>query len=240
MIFWFRLTNPSKLVGICLLIGDSFDLFVGFTSMAEFADSDSPVVYVVDDDHDVRDGLKSFLDSVGFRSQTFASTSEFLQSKHGDEVSCLVLDVRLPGLSGLDLQAELAQAHVVTPIIFITGYGDIPMSVKAMKGGAVDFLTKPVREQELLVAVRHALTLDRARRAEIEKSRDLRTRHDTLTPREREIMGLICAGLKSRNVAVKMGISTTTVKVHRHNLMKKLGATSFVELVRMADRLKVR
>jgi RNA polymerase sigma factor (sigma-70 family) len=200
---------------------------------------DSPVVYVVDDDPDVLGGLKTLLESVGLRSQTFASTSEFLQSKRGDEVSCLILDVRLPGLSGLDFQAELAQAQIVTPIIFITGHGDIPMSVKAMKAGAVEFLTKPVREQDLLDAVRLALTRDSARREETEKVRDLQTRQEALSPREREIMALVCTGLMNKQVAAKMGVSEVTVKVHRHNLMKKLGAKSLAELVRMADRLKV-
>jgi RNA polymerase sigma factor (sigma-70 family) len=196
-----------------------------------------PIVYVLDDDQDVREGLKALLESVGLRCQVFESTADFLQSKQVDGVSCLILDVRLPGLSGLDFQAELSQAQVVTPIIFITGHGDIPMTVKAMKAGAVEFLTKPVREQDLLDAVRVALNRDRARRNESDKLRDLRTRYATLSPREREIMVLVCSGLMNKQVAAKMGVSEVTVKVHRHNLMKKLGAKSLAELVRMADSL---
>src|SRR4051812_4988469 len=166
-----------------------------------------PIVYVVDDDEDVREGLKALLESVGLKCQIFESTADFLRSKRVDGMSCLILDVRLPGLSGLDFQAELAQAQIVTPIIFITGHGDIPMSVKAMKAGAVEFLTKPVREQDLLDAVRLALTRDSARRAETEKVRDLRARHEGLSPREREIMALVCTGLMNKQVAAKMGVS---------------------------------
>jgi FixJ family two-component response regulator len=198
----------------------------------------TPIVYVVDDDRDVREGLKSLLESVGLKTQTFESAAEFLRSKRVDDVSCLILDVRMPGLSGLDFQAELSQAQMVTPIIFITGHGDIPMSVKAMKAGAVEFLTKPVREQDLLDAVRVALGRDRARRGENERLRDLRVRHESLSPRERQIMELVCSGLMNKQVAAKMGVSEVTVKVHRHNLMKKLGAKSLAELVRMADSLK--
>jgi FixJ family two-component response regulator len=199
---------------------------------------DKPIVYVLDDDRDVREGLKALFESVGLRCQIFESTAEFLRSKRVDGVSCLILDVRLPGLSGLDFQAELSQAQVATPIIFITGHGDIPMTVKAMKAGAVEFLTKPVREQDLLDAVRVALNRDSARRSESDKLHDLRTRYATLGPREREIMALVCSGLMNKQVGAKMGVSEVTVKVHRHNLMKKLGAKSLAELVRMADRLK--
>ena len=195
----------------------------------------APIVNVVDDDQDVREGLKALFESVGLRCHIFESTVEFLRSKRVDDVSCLILDVRLPGLSGLDFQAELSQAQIVTPIIFITGHGDIPMTVKAMKAGAVEFLTKPVREQDLLDAVRVALNRDSVRRREGEKLRDLRTRHAALSPREREIMALVCSGLMNKQVAAKMGVSEVTVKVHRHNLMKKLGAKSLAELVRMAD-----
>jgi len=198
----------------------------------------TPIVYVVDDDRDVREGLKSLFESVGLRSQTFESTAEFLRSKRVDDSSCLILDVRLPGLSGLDFQAELLQAKNVTPIIFITGHGDIPMSVKAMKAGAIEFLTKPVREQDLLDAVRLALGRDRTKREESERLRDLRARYEALSPREREIMTLVCSGLMNKQVAAKIGVSEVTVKVHRHNLMKKLGAKSLAELVRMADSVK--
>jgi len=197
----------------------------------------SPTVYVVEDDPDVRDGLKDLFESVGLRSQTFDSTADFQRAKRPDDVSCLILDVRLPGLSGLDFQAELAEAKIVMPIIFITGHGDIPMSVKAMKAGAVEFLTKPVREQELLDAVHIALNHDSNRRGENEKLRDLRARHECLSPRENEIMTLVCSGLMNKQVAAKVGVSEVTVKVHRHNLMKKLGARSLAELVRIADRL---
>ena len=195
----------------------------------------SPVVFVVDDDRDVREGLKTLLESVGLRAQVLASTTEFLQSKRVEDVSCLILDVRLPGLSGLEFQGELSQAQFGTPIIFISGHGDIPMTVKAMKAGAVEFLTKPVREQDLLDAVRVALNRDSARRRENDTLRELRTRYATLSPREREVMALVCTGLISKQVAAKIGISEVTVKVHRHNLMKKLGAKSTAELVRMAD-----
>ena len=197
-----------------------------------------PTVYVVDDDQDVREGLKALIESVGLRCQIFESTAEFLRNKRVDDVSCLILDVRLPGLSGLEFQAELSQAQIVTPIIFISGHGDIPMTVKAMKAGAVEFLTKPVREQDLLDAVRVALNRDSARRRENDTLRDLRTRYATLSPREREVIALVCSGLMNKQAAAKIGVSEITVKVHRHNLMKKLGAKSLAELVRMADSLK--
>jgi len=198
----------------------------------------SPVVFVVDDDRDVREGLKTLLESVGLRAQVFASTTEFLQSKRVEDVSCLILDVRLPGLSGLDFQSELSREQIAIPIIFITGYGDIPMTVKAMKAGAVEFLTKPVREQDLLDAVRVALNRDRTRRADNERLRDFRARYEALSPREREIMTLVCTGLMNKQVAAKMGVSEVTVKVHRHNLMKKMGAKSLAALVRIADSVK--
>jgi FixJ family two-component response regulator len=197
-----------------------------------------PTVYVVDDDQDVREGLKALIESVGLRCQIFDSPADFLRSNRIDDVNCLILDVRLPGLSGLEFQAELSQAQFGTPIIFISGHGDIPMTVKAMKAGAVEFLTKPVREQDLLDAVRVALNRDSARRRENDRLRDLRTRYATLSPREREIMALVCSGLMNKEAAAKMGVSEVTVKVHRHNLMKKLGAKSLAELVRMADSLK--
>jgi len=198
----------------------------------------SPVVFVVDDDRDVREGLKTLLESVGLRAQVFASTTEFLQSKRVEDVSCLILDVRLPGLSGLDFQSELSREQIAIPIIFITGYGDIPMTVKAMKAGAVEFLTKPVREQDLLDAVRVALNRDRTRRADNERLRDFRARYEALSPREREIMTLVCTGLMNKQVAAKMGVSEVTVKVHRHNLMKKMGVKSLAALVRIADSVK--
>jgi FixJ family two-component response regulator len=200
---------------------------------------DDPIIYVVDDSIDVREGLKAVLESVGLKSDTFGSTTEFLKRRRVDRVSCLILDVRLPGLSGLDFQAELAKAEVDTPIIFITGYGDIPMSVKAIKAGAVEFLTKPVRDQDLLDAVRVALDLDRARRTQDTKNVDFRARYMALTPREQQIMKLVCAGLMNKQTAAEIGVSEITVKVHRHNLMRKLGAKSLPDLVRLADILGV-
>jgi FixJ family two-component response regulator len=200
---------------------------------------DDPVIYVVDDSVDVREGLRALLESVGLKSEAFGSTAEFLKRRRSDRVSCLILDVRLPGLSGLDFQRELAKGEVETPIIFITGYGDIPMTVKAIKAGAVEFLTKPVRDQDLLDAVRVALDLDRARRTQDTKSCDVRARYMALTPREQQVMKLVCAGLMNKQTAAEIGVSEITVKVHRHNLMKKLGAKSLPELVRLADMLGV-
>jgi FixJ family two-component response regulator len=197
------------------------------------------IVYVVDDDADVRRGLKDLLESVGLRSKAFDSTTQFLQGNLLDEVSCLILDVRLPGLSGLDFQAELAAAKINIPIIFITGHGDIPMTVKAMKRGAVEFPAKPIREQHLLDAVRIALERDRERRQQQIKTSDLRARFDALSAREQEVMTLVTAGLMNKQTAGKIGISAVTVKVHRHNVMKKLGAKSLADLVRIADILKI-
>jgi FixJ family two-component response regulator len=198
---------------------------------------DNPIVLVIDDDPDVREGLKALFESVNLQSRTYKSTPEFLRSKLPDQVSCLILDVRLPGLSGLDFQAELAKVNVNIPIIFITGFGDIPMSVKAMKAGAVEFLTKPIREQDLLDAVRAAIDRDRTRRKSEGKIQDLRTRFHALSAREQEVMSLVASGLMNKQVAAEIGIVEVTVKVHRHNIMKKLGAKSLADLVRMADAL---
>lgn len=198
-----------------------------------------PIIYIVDDDADVREGLQSLFQSVGLRSEVFASTEAFLQRKPADEVSCLVLDVRLPGLSGLDFQAELAKEQIGIPIVFMTGHGDIPMSVKAMKAGAVEFLTKPFREQDLLDAVRVALNRDRARREHETSMQDLRRRYNSLSPRERQVIAVVVAGLMNKQAAAEIGVSEVTLKVHRHNIMKKLGARSLAELVRMADSLGV-
>jgi FixJ family two-component response regulator len=198
---------------------------------------DNPIVLVIDDDPDVREGLKALFQSVNLESRTYKSTPEFLRSKLPDQVSCLILDVRLPGLSGLDFQAELAKVNVNIPIIFITGFGDIPMSVKAMKAGAVEFLTKPIREQDLLDAVRAAIDRDRTRRKSEGKIQDLRTRFHALSAREQEVMSLVASGLMNKQVAAEIGIVEVTVKVHRHNIMKKLGAKSLADLVRMADAL---
>ena len=197
----------------------------------------SPIVFVVDDDADVRDGLKELVESVGLRVETFASTMQFLRYELLEAPSCLILDVRLPGVSGLDLQTQLTTAQIGIPIIFITGHGDVPMTVKAMKGGAVEFLTKPLREQSLLDAVQVALERDRVRR-EVEKTaHDLRARYDSLSPREKEVMALVTAGLMNKQAAGQIGLSEVSVKVHRHNVMKKLGARSLADLVRFADTL---
>jgi RNA polymerase sigma factor (sigma-70 family) len=199
----------------------------------------APIVYIVDDDADVRDGLKALFESVGLRCEVFSSAMQFLTRKAPDEVSCLVLDVRLPGLSGLDIQEALVAAQISIPVVFITGYGDIPMTVKAMKAGAVEFLTKPLREQDLLDAVRAALQRDDSRRKREDEERDLRTRFDRLSAREREIVALVTAGLMNKQAAAKLGVSEVTVKVHRHNAMQKLGARSVADLVRIADALGV-
>jgi len=197
-------------------------------------DDDSPVVLVIDDDPDVREGLRALFESVNLRSRSFQSAQEFLRSEIPDQTSCLILDVRLPGLSGLELQTEM---ETDIPIIFVTGHGDIPMSVRAMKAGAVEFLTKPIREQDLLDAVRIALDRDRKRRERRKRTYDLRTRFDTLSTRELQVMTLVTAGLMNKKVAAEIGISEVTVKVHRHNLMQKLEAKSLAELVKMADTL---
>ncbi|MFZ0987590.1 MAG: response regulator [Xanthobacteraceae bacterium] len=197
------------------------------------------VVCVVDDDADIRDGLKLLLESVGITCIAFSSTREFLESEQIGNASCLILDVRLPGSGGLDLQAELTRAQISTPIIFITAHGDIPMSVRAIKAGAIEFLTKPFREQDLLDAVRAALERDRMQRTQDQDLHDLQTRFETLTDRERKVMTFVIAGLLNKQTAAQMGISEVTVKVHRHRLMNKLGAKSLPDLVRMAEILRV-
>ena len=199
---------------------------------------DKPIVFVVDDDADVREGLMALLQSVGLGCEVFDSTQDFLEEALPTNVSCLVLDVRLPGASGLDFQAELAKARVDIPIIFMTGHGDIPMSVKAMKAGAVEFLTKPLREQDLLDAIHVALERDRVRREQGDKLRELRIRFDSLSDRERDVLSRVTVGMLNKQVAAEMQLSEVTVKVHRHNLMKKLGAKSVPDLVRMADLIK--
>ena len=199
-----------------------------------------PIVVVVDDDASLRDALSSLLRSVGLQVEVFGSTADFLKGRLPDAVSCLVLDIRLPGVSGLDFQAQLANAGIHLPIIFITGHGDIPMTVRAMKAGAVEFLTKPFRDQDLLDAVQTALERDRSRRAENKAVHDLKTRFESLTPREQEVIGLVTAGLMNKQIAAKLGVSEITVKVHRSNVMKKMGARSLADLVRMADALGIR
>jgi FixJ family two-component response regulator len=199
-----------------------------------------PIVFVIDDDESIREALKSLLRSVGLRVELFGAASEFLKSKLPDAPSCLVLDVRLPGVSGLDFQTELAKANVHIPIIFITGHGDIPMTVRAMKAGAVEFLTKPFRDQELLDSVGIALERDRARREQDSTVHDVKTHFESLTPREQEVMGFVTAGLMNKQIAAKLGVSEITVKVHRGNVMRKMGARSLADLVRMADILGIR
>jgi FixJ family two-component response regulator len=198
------------------------------------------VVCVVDDDLDVREGLSGLLRSVGLEVALFASTAEFLDKKPAVAAACLIVDIRLPGLSGLDFQAELARRNLHVPIIFITGHGDIPMSVKAMKAGAAEFFTKPFREQDLLDAVRVAVARDSDRRREEYRLSDLSSRLKTLSQREREVVALVTLGRMNKQVAAEIGVSEITVKVHRHNAMKKLGARSLAELVRIADLLNIR
>jgi FixJ family two-component response regulator len=202
--------------------------------------SETPIVYVIDDDKHVREGLSNLFRSVGLRVETFGTAHEYLRHKAGNAASCLVLDVRLPGVSGLDFQDQLAKADRNIPIIFITGHGDIPMTVKAMKAGAVEFLTKPFREQELLDAVRVALDRDRTRREQDQTVADLRARFESLSPREQEVAALVTSGLMNKQSAARIGVSEITVKVHRHNVMRKMGAKSLADLVRMADILQIR
>jgi FixJ family two-component response regulator len=197
------------------------------------------IVFVVDDDASMRDALKSLIRSVGLKVEAFGSPREFLQGKPPDAPSCLVLDVRLPGESGLDLQRELAEANVHIPIIFITGHGDIPMSVRAMKAGAVEFLPKPFRDQDLLDAIRVALERDRDRRQHQAETAALQGRFESLTPREREVLPLVVSGLLNKQVAAELGTTEATVKVHRSQLMRKMGADSLPDLVRMAEKIGI-
>jgi len=190
-------------------------------------------VFVVDDDADVRDALQALFQSVDLHSRAFGSSSEFLQATRPGGPCCLVLDIRLPETSGLDLQTELAKAEKNIPIVFITAHGDIPMAVKAIRAGAIDFLAKPFREQDLLDAVRLALDHSRARRLADEKLGNIEQGYNSLTRREQEVMGLVCAGLMNKQIASHIGVTEITVKVHRHNIMKKIGARSLPELVRM-------
>jgi len=198
------------------------------------------VVYVIDDDVGMREALKSLLGSVGLRVEVFGAASEFLGKKLPDAAVCLVVDVRLPGLSGLDFQVELTKANIDAPIIFITGHGDIAMTVKAMKAGAVEFLAKPFRDQDLLDAVKLALEKDKARRHSRKMTAGIRSLYESLTPREQQVIALVTAGLMNKQVAAEMGVSEITVKVHRGNAMRKMKAGSLADLIRMADVLGIR
>ncbi len=197
------------------------------------------VVFIVDDDASVREGLGDLLRSVGLVVQTFASSQEFLDSKRPDAPSCIILDVRLPGRSGLEFQSVLQNLGIQLPVIFISAHGDVPISVRAMKSGAIEFLTKPLREQELLDAVHAGIERDRARRQEAELLAELRARYDSLTAREREMMHFVVTGSVNKQIAAQAGLSEITVKVHRGHVMQKMRAKSLVDLVRMADSLGV-
>ncbi len=198
-----------------------------------------PTIFVIDDDPSVRQSLESLIKSVDWRVRTYGSAQEFLGSGQLDAPGCIVLDIRLPGLSGLDLQHALAQTKSCLPIIFITGHGDIPMSVQAMKAGAVEFLPKPLREQVLLDALILALDRDRTTRQQRANLAALRERYDSLTPREQEVMGLVVSGLLNKQIAATLGVSEVTVKVHRGQIMEKMQADSLANLVRMAERLGI-
>jgi FixJ family two-component response regulator len=208
-------------------------------SPTEVEASGEPVVFVVDDDKSMREALQGLFRSVGLRVQVFGSTAELMRSTLPNVASCLVLDVRMPEVSGLDFQVELAAAGIHIPIIFMTGHGDIPMTVQAMKAGAVDFLTKPFRHQDMIQAVNKALAVDRKRRAEYATVSKLRLLYESLTARERDVIALVSAGLRNKRIAADLGISEITVKVHRVHIMRKMRARSLADLVRIADVLGI-
>jgi FixJ family two-component response regulator len=200
---------------------------------------DQPVVIIIDDDPDIRNALQGLLETVDLPTALFATASEFLASKRPQGPCCIVADVRLPGLSGLDFQQELARENNPIPVIFITGHGDIPMSVRAMKAGAVEFLTKPLRDQDLLDAIQAALRRDRARLEDERKVADLRTRQESLTARERQVMALLVAGRVNKQIAAEIAISEVTVRLHRGQIMRKMRASSLADLIRIADKIKL-
>ena len=198
-----------------------------------------PTVFVIDDDGGMRQAIQDLVESVGLRAETYTTGEEFLKRPRTGDPSCLVLDLRLPQMSGLDFQQKLAELGVRVPIIFITAHGDIPMSVKALKSGAVEFLTKPFRDQDLLDAIQQALQRDRAAREQLAEINDLRERYHALTAREREVMTLVISGMLNKHIAAKIGASEATVKIHRGHVMEKMQAGSLIELVRMSDRLNL-
>jgi FixJ family two-component response regulator len=200
---------------------------------------EEPIVFIVEDDPSFRDALMRLFRTVGFRTEVFGSAAELLQTKLPDAPGCLVLDVRLPGQSGLDIQSELAKANIQIPIIFMSGHGDIPMSVRAMKAGAIDFLTKPFRDQDMLDAVVAAIERDRQRRGREREASILRALFESLSPREREVMALVTTGLMNKQVAAEVGLSEITVKIHRGNAMRKMKAKTLADLVRMAEALEI-
>ena len=207
------------------------------TGVAFCMSDEQPIVFVIDDDQSVRDALESLLHTVGLEVRAFQSTQQFLQSERPDAPGCLVLDVRLPGVSGLDFQSDLVKSNIQYPIIFISGHGDIPMSVRAIKAGAIEFLTKPFRDQDLLDAVQVGIERDRVRRRDTSVTAELQARLGTLSVREREVMALVVTGRLNKQIAADLDLSEITVKVHRGSVMRKMQAKSLAELVRMADRL---
>lgn len=201
---------------------------------------DQPIVFIVDDDASMRRALTNLFESVGLKVEAFGSAPQLLQAKPPQVPSCLVLDIRLPGASGLDLQSDLAKANIQTPVIFITGHADVPMTVRAMKGGAIDFLTKPVRDQDILDAVQAAIERDRKRRDLNKTVSNVRSRFESLSSRERDVLALVTSGLMNKQVAAQLGLAEITVKIYRGQIMRKMGAKSLADLVRMSEALGIR